>query len=234
MARFGKPILISAMPPPFALLGFFFDKEPHAAPLNMAIDEALLGEAMLPVLRSYRWARPAVSFGYFEKVEPARAAFPGNEIVRRWTGGGIVRHGHDFTFSLLVPASHPFARASTGAIYEAIHRALAAALAALGFEVVLAGPAGPARSRACFENPVPHDLLLGGRKIAGGAQRRTRTGLLHQGSIQEVALPIDFGAQLASHLADRVEPVRLSRDGAALAESLAQMKYGSAGWIERV
>jgi lipoate-protein ligase A len=221
------------MPPPFALLGFFLDGEPHPAALNMAMDEALLGEAVLPVLRSYRWARPAVSLGYFEKVEPVRTAYPGDEIVRRWTGGGIVPHGQDFTYSLLVPASHPFARASTAATYASIHRAIAAALAAFGFEAVLAAAAEPARSQACFENPVPHDVLLGGRKIAGGAQRRSRAGLLHQGSIQGVALPADFGTHLASHLAERVEPVRLSTEGLALAESLASMKYGSAGWTER-
>ena len=35
------------------------DPEPHGAALNMAIDEALLRTATEPLLRIYRWARPA-------------------------------------------------------------------------------------------------------------------------------------------------------------------------------
>ena len=73
------------------------DPEPHDAALNMALDEVLLRRAAGPLLRVYRWARPAVSFGYFGKVADAEAAWPGREMVRRWTGGGIVPHGADVT-----------------------------------------------------------------------------------------------------------------------------------------
>ena len=41
------------------------DREPRAAALNMAIDEALLESAAAPTLRFYRWRSPALSFGYF-------------------------------------------------------------------------------------------------------------------------------------------------------------------------
>jgi lipoate-protein ligase A len=85
------------------------DPEPHAAALNMAIDEALLRTAREPLLRIYRWARPAVSFGYFGKWADVHRAWPEREAVRRWTGGGIVPHGDDLTYSLIVPREHPFA-----------------------------------------------------------------------------------------------------------------------------
>ena len=47
------------------------DPEPHDAALNMAIDEALLQTASLPLLRVYRWSRPAVSVGYFGRFDAA-------------------------------------------------------------------------------------------------------------------------------------------------------------------
>src|SRR5580700_1117427 len=76
-------------------ISLFDDPLPRSAPLNMAIDEALLGTGAGPVLRVYRWKRPAVSFGYFERWAPIHAAHPDREAVRRWTGGGVVLHGED-------------------------------------------------------------------------------------------------------------------------------------------
>ena len=35
----------------------------------------------------------------------------------------------------------------------------------------------------CFVNPTKYDIMLGGRKVGGGAQRRVREGILHQGSL---------------------------------------------------
>ena len=63
-----------------------------------------------PLLRVYRWERPAVSFGYFERWEPVREKYPEREAVRRWTGGGVVLHGEDFTYSMLIPRASPASR----------------------------------------------------------------------------------------------------------------------------
>jgi hypothetical protein len=104
------------------------DPEPHAAALNMAIDEALLRAAREPILRIYRWEQPAVSFGYFGKWAEVQRTWPEREAVRRWTGGGIVPHGDDLTYSLIVPRAHPFALLGPLESYRAIHEALAAAL----------------------------------------------------------------------------------------------------------
>ena len=53
------------------------DETPRSAPLNMALDEALLASARAPLLRIYRWERAAVSFGYFGKSAHVAAAWPG-------------------------------------------------------------------------------------------------------------------------------------------------------------
>ena len=75
----------------------------------MAVDEWLLETATLPVLRVYRWAGEWASIGYFGEVTAARAAFPGVNLVRRWTGGGMVDHRADWTYTIVAPHSEPLA-----------------------------------------------------------------------------------------------------------------------------
>jgi lipoate-protein ligase A len=212
-------------------ISLFDDIVPHAAALNMGIDEALLKVISGPVLRVYRWTRPAVSFGYFERWEPVRAAYPERDAVRRWTGGGVVLHGEDFTYSLLVPPGWGAEELAPGAAYGVIHGALCLALADAGIRAEGASAARQKVSQACFENPVPHDVMVDGRKVAGAAQRRTRRGLIHQGSVQGVELPAGFGQGLARWLAADVK--REDFDVIAPAEKLAAEKYGTRDWMER-
>lgn len=211
-------------------ISLFDDIVSRGAVLNMAIDEALLSVISSPVLRLYRWARPAVSFGYFERWSPIRAAHPSRDPVRRWTGGGVVLHGEDFTYSLLVPRSSGSVAPPPGGSYHLIHGALCSALAVSGIPAQPASASAAKVSQACFENPVRHDVLVRGQKIAGAAQRRTRLGLIHQGSIQGLDLPPGFGHTFAAHLAAAVRP--RSFDVLEAAEKLASEKYGSRAWLE--
>lgn len=212
-------------------VSFFDDTAPHSAAMNMAIDEALLGAVSGPVLRVYRWSRPAVSFGCFERWAPVRAAWPGRDAVRRWTGGGVVLHGEDFTYSLLIPRGCDAAALPPAVSYGVVHRALCAALAEAGIAAETASVSSAKTSRSCFENPVRHDVLVRGRKAAGAAQRRTRAGLLHQGSIQTLDLPARFGNIFAAHLAGAVCPA--SFDISRAAEELAAEKYDTRAWLEK-
>ena len=209
------------------------DPEPHDAALNMALDEVLLGRAASPALRVYRWARPAVSFGYFGKVADVEAAWPGREMVRRWTGGGIVPHGADVTYTLLVPRGCAFCRLGAEESYRVIHECIAALLVEHGSAVRVAAAAGAKVSEACFENPARYDLLAEDGKIAGAAQRRTRAGLLHQGSIQGAALPADFGPRLGKALASKVSGRPLTDDELAEAHELSAAKYATGAWLRR-
>src|SRR5437867_4247531 len=96
---------------------------------NMALDEVLLRTVNLrgrPLLRVYSWVRPAVSIGYFQKF-PADLADQ-FEIVRRPTGGGLVYHGEDTTYTVIVPHHHKLYEMSTTEAYCAIHKAVAGAL----------------------------------------------------------------------------------------------------------
>ena len=78
----------------------------------------------VPTIRFYRWRSPALSFGYFGKFSDVAIYAAERDLVRRWTGGGIVFHGDDLTYSIVIPASDPAFDESSIAIYEKIHRAL--------------------------------------------------------------------------------------------------------------
>jgi lipoate-protein ligase A len=209
-------------------ISLFDDIVPHTAPVNMAVDEALLGVIARPVLRVYRWARPAISFGYFERCDPILAAYPGRDAVRRWTGGGVVLHGED---SLLIPSGSGAEERGPVDSYGMIHRVLSRALRDAGIAAEVASSSPAKLSRACFENPVLHDVMVGGRKVAGAAQRRTRAGLIHQGSVQTVELPEGFAAAFAARLGCTVR--RQAFAVTPEAEKLAAEKYGTRAWTER-
>ena len=217
----------------FDTMEFLPDPEPHSAPLNMAMDEILLEEISVPVLRIYRWLNPAVSFGYFEKYASVENQYADRDLVRRWTGGGVVLHGEDFTYSLIVPHGCALMQMSPAQSYLAIHEVITQAMQESGIAASIAAAPAPKISTACFENAVRHDVLLNSRKIAGAAQRRTRHGLLHQGSIQGDALTGNFaekfGAKLSANVVQR--PVR-HREIAAAA-TLAESKYATPRWMRK-
>ncbi|MBC8003661.1 MAG: hypothetical protein H7X97_13835 [Opitutaceae bacterium] len=172
----------------------------------MAVDEWLLETAHVPVLRVYRWAGDWASIGYFAKSAGAAARFPGLNLVRRWTGGGIVDHRADWTYTLVAPHGEPLAGWRGAESYRRIHAVLAETLIAEGVAARANLGGGEAGSMFCFESPVVHDLLgEDGSKIAGAGQRRSRQGLLHQGSISpgpgdevhSTARAKDFAGRLA-------------------------------------
>jgi lipoate-protein ligase A len=221
-------------PPAFALdeLQVYAQAEPLSAALNMAVDEALLERASIPILRFYGWRQPSLSFGYFGRYSDVAKEAAHREIVRRWTGGGIVLHGDDLTYSFILPRAHIGASHSSRAIYSHVHGAIQRALSA-SEDVALAASDAPKISDACFANPVVADVLISGRKIAGAAQRRTRAGLLHQGSIQYGRLPSDFPETFAAELCSRVQRDAPSRALLDRAAEITAEKYDTAEWLHR-
>ncbi|HWW01628.1 MAG TPA: hypothetical protein VNZ64_18160 [Candidatus Acidoferrum sp.] len=166
--------------------------DPGACAFNMALDEALL-EAMprlgQPVLRFYGWTEAAASFGYFQSYAEVERLTPLRPLVRRPTGGGIVPHQADWTYSLAFPVAHEwYTLAATGS-YRRVHEWLQAAFAELDIPTQLAPSAVKTQPGQCFAGCEKSDLLWGGRKLAGAAQRRRRDGLLIQGSVQAPPLP---------------------------------------------
>src|SRR5207248_11592242 len=84
---------------------------PRSAAENMAVEEALLEAAgciATPVLRFYSWSEPAASFGYFQRYAEVLQLTSLRPLVRRPTGGGLVTHDADWTYSLIFPPSAPW------------------------------------------------------------------------------------------------------------------------------
>src|SRR2546428_9145552 len=132
----------------------------------MAADEVLLRTAAQrgrPLLRVYAWTKPAISIGYFQQFPQTD-----REVVRRPTGGGLVYHGEDTTFTIVAPPGHWLCRLGTAEAYGKIHEAVARVAGA----TMLATAEIPRGHYECFQQPVAGDVMLDGRKLAGGAQRR--------------------------------------------------------------
>jgi lipoate-protein ligase A len=229
----------------FGTLEVCHDQSAHSAAMNMAIDETLLERVATPTIRFYRWQSAALSFGYFGRFTDIASYENKRDLVRRWTGGGIVFHGEDLTYSIVIPGRDTAFTESSISIYEKIHRALVDALIGMGKAAVVAGGVASGSIAAatqtavnasgynCFAHPVHADVMIEGRKVGGAAQRRTRHGLLQQGSIQGVDIAIGLSARFARALS----PNRRERniDGEILnrAQELVERKYGTDAWLRK-
>lgn len=158
----------------------------------MAIDEMLLDGAREQsgcTWRFYQWSEPTLSLGYFQSHASRQwhAASRDCALVRRLSGGGAILHHHDLTYSLVVPAGHPWAR-DAESLYRAVHAALISALAACGVAGATLHERASAAGMAsepflCFQRRSGGDVVLGRHKIAGSAQRRRRGAVLQHGSV---------------------------------------------------
>jgi len=102
--------------------------------VQMAVDEALLDDALFVTARRYVWTPPALSLGKFQRLpdDRLREDLP-FDVVRRPSGGRAVLHGESFEWSFAVvfpPGTLPGHRVDDA--YEVVSAALAEALSAAG------------------------------------------------------------------------------------------------------
>lgn len=219
----------------------------------MAVDASLLKSlpSGVTVFRHYGWIEPAVTFGYTQRYSEIEPLIPdGATYCRRLTGGGLVDHRNDWTYALVAQADTPIAQVSANALYEQLHGCIQNALVALGVKSQLApcpkacGEPTPPPADQCFVQPVAFDVLTPqGQKIAGAAMKRTRSGLLIQGSIDKGALPhnLDY-EQLKTKFTDSIsqelqvpighsDDIRSLFDGHLIQENRARFESGD--WLKR-
>lgn len=218
----------------FDRLTLHLDAPPHDGAWNMAVDQAWLELSDRPVLRVYDWDTATVTIGYAQNLAKLGEALPGWPVVRRWTGGGVVLHENDETYSVIVPGAHPWAETRPLDSYRLIHASLAEGLVAAAFNGCrLAGPEDLIENPFCFVAPALHDVVRGKVKIAGAGQRRGKLGLLHQGSVQQVIVPPDFWRGWAAALAKEVTQVtELPPQIVARAQELVEKRYALPQWLE--
>lgn len=233
---------------PLAESWLFWYDDPHEPALNMALDEALLSDVdsvqpKQPVVRFYKWDRPAVSIGYIQKYSSAEEY--GHTVVRRPTGGGVVLHDYDFTYSVAIPSKHWLIDVDRVSSYGYINKAVVHGLKRLNLETELADSriqAGIDRqSMICFENPTKYDILFNNQKIAGSAQRRLREGILHQGSVHfDEQLPFSHARFAESITAGFVDALGIEAQTFMpcdelldAAEQIADSKYRLESWNKK-
>jgi lipoate-protein ligase A len=209
----------------------------NTAASNMLLDEKLLNELDpngIPILHLYQWAAPSATFGLFIKPENhlnlEKAQKWGLDLGKRPTGGGIVFHVWDLAFSFLMPANHKAFSLNTLQNYEFVNKAVLEVVRSFfGLKPELIPQNGPELSPACknfcMAKPTIYDVVHQGVKIAGAAQRRTKEGYLHQGTIS-----------LTSPNLELLEDVLLSKDDvvkAMEAFTFAPVKFDELDQVRR-
>jgi lipoate-protein ligase A len=163
---------------------------PAGAAWNMSVDEALWLEVQRtgrPILRLYRWERPALSLGYRQKAPEwlARAERLGVEVVRRASGGGSVLHAGDLTYAVVAPVPAGELPGDMRGSHRWIQALLLDGLRRAGVAAVGAQPVPRAeRAAVCFAGSTGTEIDCAGAKLVGSAQRRARFGFLQHGSIR--------------------------------------------------
>lgn len=186
---------------------------------NMARDSAILkaleGGQGVPTVRLYGWDAPTISVGYLQKA----GAFTGLglPVVRRVTGGRAVVHWSEVTYSVTGLTDDPLFEGGIMGAYSIICGCIMAALRDAGVESTYSpGMAGRERNEACFHSPSRYEVLAGGRKLVGSAQRRLKRAFLQHGSIlmsTDVELNERvFGKNLLDRMAGVCEFSQVTRD----------------------
>jgi lipoate-protein ligase A len=158
----------------------------------MAVDEFLfrsLDDRPRTFLRFYQWERPTASLGYTQNtakvVDLEFCRRNGIDVVRRITGGKLVLHHREVTYSVVSSDAAAFTGTLAGS-YKLISRALMRGLERMGLAPTSADKAPPFYAKSdlpCFSHPAQDEIELGGRKIIGSAQKRAGNGFLQHGSI---------------------------------------------------
>lgn len=168
------------------------DKKPLPGSWNMAVDDYLfrsLGEEPQTYLRFYRWQRPTASIGYSQKIrrviDVEYCQKNGIDIVRRMTGGKLVLHHREVTYSLCSSDSQIFTSTLRDS-YRLISEALMRGFEKMGLKPCLADAPPDSYvkgSLPCFSYPARDEIEVQRKKIVGSAQRRTGSKFIQHGSI---------------------------------------------------
>ena len=157
----------------------------------MAVDEAILTGALEgkspPTIRFFQWQKPSITFGYMVNVDKElnvdlcrKRDVP---FIRRITGGGVVFHGCDITYSIVFPKSLAPETSSPLSSYQLINRIFVRALEKIGIQASLLEDKVEHSRDVCFVEPTEYDVLYKGKKLIGNAQRRRKEWVLNHGSM---------------------------------------------------
>lgn len=181
----------------------FIYNKPMDAYSNMAFDEALFqgysSGYSRPTLRVYSWKEPSFSLGYFQDAQKEldlnKCAKEGIDFVRRITGGGIIFHDQEITYSLICSREDLKILDSVEGSFKKICSFLINFYTSLGLDAKFAVEGSDIRKlgehRAfCFASKEKYDIVIAKKKIGGNAQKRRKNIIFQHGSIP---LRLDIG-----------------------------------------
>lgn len=163
-------------------------EESLSAKKNMATDDAFLSsyeENDDGIFRLYSWEN-SFTIGVSQKFEnyPITSVYKGN-YAKRITGGGVLFHGHDLSYSLVIPTSL-LEGFNIKESYEKICSFLLKFYEKLGLDAKYVKDFEEmklSKNEYCQVGFEAYDILVNGKKIGGNAQRRTKKAIFQHGSI---------------------------------------------------
>ncbi|MCX5705054.1 MAG: lipoate--protein ligase family protein [Candidatus Omnitrophica bacterium] len=175
---------------------------PASAEYNMALDKVIFERYLEdggPVFRIYRFSQPSFTYGVSQdpssELDLERCALEGIGVVKRMTGGGVLFHSDEITYSFVcskfdvgepegVFVSYREICAFLLRFYQSLGLKADFAFCSQGFkEISVTHP-------LCSASHEKFDLVINGRKIGGNAQKRKRQVVFQHGSIP---FSIDWG-----------------------------------------
>ncbi|MCX5668816.1 MAG: lipoate--protein ligase family protein [Candidatus Omnitrophica bacterium] len=162
---------------------------------NMALDEKIFKRYLedgIGVLRLYRWQSPSFTYGFSQvpesQIDLSACATDGVEVAKRITGGGILFHDDEITYSFVCSKSDVGEPQGVFIDYRNICKFLLRFYESLGLTAVFALEALGFRDRCaphelCCAAHEKYDIVIGAKKIGGNAQKRNRQAIFQHGSI---------------------------------------------------
>lgn len=164
---------------------------------NMAVDEVLINGLELGTfdgfLRFYRWSPPSFSFGYFQRIEkivdPQKVREAGFGCVRRRSGGKMVFHADEWTFSVGSSIAE-IKKKRSGAksfidYFKVLLQPLLATLRDFGIQVDFKIPGdGKNEDRIlCYSTAAGHSVFVGDKKMIGAAGFESKGNIIVHGTL---------------------------------------------------
>lgn len=213
---------------------------------NMACDEVMC--ETMPcnyILRFYKWKREGITFGFSQRYNSVIATIDDKrktyDITRRPTGGGIVIHENDLTFSLIFYSPEEFNPTNT---YHMLHSSIYSEYIRNGFSVSILNYKAQYDvnnpTMECFKKPVDMDIMVNDKKILGGALRKFSDYMLYQASLQfDNARNNELHMRLIKSAFEKVfnidfEPFIIDKYFLEKINKKKTEKYMTKEWIERI
>lgn len=161
----------------------------QSASVNMGIDKTLINSYKYdqqPTIRFYTWEK-SFTVGVSQNCEEYSKLYPqyNRNCAKRMTGGGALFHGHDLSYSLIVPTQF-LEGLSVKESYEVICTFLINFYKNLGLDAKYAKDDESitlSKSNFCQVGFEAYDIIVNGLKIGGNAQKRSKKFIFQHGSI---------------------------------------------------